>query len=672
MIEALILASVFHLGTILFLMYYPSKSTGTGFHSEIGFVMFLASQIFFVLAAYYFVKNENRRHVSYSIGAFLVLNGVAYDFLKVFSLLLNRFRKANFLEFFGPTIEILGLNVEYFYGIYLAGIVIVVLTFLLSRQADSRTNVHQTSSRMPEGQQHRSLRQVLVEYREQRKGVLEAYVIATISSLLISTILVLGIASVAYFSGNFVHIIAILIFSNLVSMLVTILITLAAIQRQWFNIDKTKLFIRKNTSIFTILFVLVLFTLEDVLYITFFARSFSTEPFYWLLRDTLINSFYIGLIYMLIGLGITLVYKILRFANFAQAELVTIGGYMGFLFSYIAIDLGIFQFFEFLGPAFQWVFIYLILVMVTFVFTIPFGLLFDKTVFKPLRDRNAEPFSIMIASFGLGLAVREILRQVFSSTVLKLNPFLEGLELDDNLLQIYIILVILLITWIIYILFYRTKLGKMLRAVADNPDLARNCGIKPEKVFVYLWVLAAGFAGVAGLLYSSYQIGSTRIRPELGFLLLLSAFAVAILGGIGSFEGLLIASFIIGFTENFGSIVLGQLKSLDITFSIPFLIVTDVFVALILLVIGGILIQVTRRQVPDRAMKNVAVLGVLGAYVALLFGLSSFLPWISVDAIEASLEFGNGYRLALSFGILILVLLVRPQGILGEKESGDR
>ncbi len=671
MIELLILSAVFHVGTLLYMLYYPSKALTVGFYTEVGFLIFIIAQLSSIMAAYYFAK-EDKPHLSILMGVFLLASGILYDVLKIVSTLINNVRGTNFLPFFGPSITIVeGISFEYFYLSYLSGLLVIGFTIYLSRFVNQQNKNGNVGNKRFLA----SLRAKLVAIHAQSCGVLEAYLLAAVLVILISVILVLGISSYLYFSGYFVHFIVINIFGNVVSLVVAGLIVLAAIQKQWFHIDNTKLFIRKNTMIFASLTSLVLFTLEDVAYITFFARSFSTEPFYWFFRDTLINSLYVGLIYMLIGLGITLVYKILKFANFAQAELVTIGGYLGFLFSYIALDLGMFQAFDVFGPAFRWILIYLSLILFAFLFTIPFGIIFDRIVFKPLRDRKAEPLSIMIASFGLGIAVREILRQIFTSKVLKLNPYLENIGLDDTLLQIYIILSILLITWAIYLLLYRTKLGKILRAVADNPQLAQTCGITPERTYLYLWIIAAGFAGVAGMLFSSYQIGSSRIRPELGFFLLLSAFAVVILGGIGSFEGLLLAAIIIGFTENFGSVVLVQLGSLDITFPIPVLLIPDLLLAILIIVIAGIIVYVSQYKLKlSQVSKPFTTAVLLGVYIVVLFSIGSFLPilGISVDSIVASLEFGNGYRLGLTFGILILVLLVRPQGIFGEKTSGDR
>jgi branched-subunit amino acid ABC-type transport system permease component len=229
----------------------------------------------------------------------------------------------------------------------------------------------------------------------------------------------------------------------------------------------------------------------------------------------------------------------------------------------------------------------------------------------------------MIASFALGLALRMVLQQIFTANPLYVSNYFIEINLDGALLRIIIIAAVLFSTWFFQIMLYKTKYGKIMRAVSDNEDLAKITGIKASRIHNLVWIISAGFAGIAGVLFTSYPVGSPWIQPDVGFTLLLAAFAVAVLGGIGSFEGVVLASLIIGFAENMGVVFLSQLKSLSLTFDIP----------------------------------------VIGSSNGIIPILTNF---------TAELSFEAGYKIALSYLILILVLKIRPYGLLGEKPSGDR
>ncbi|MFX0095062.1 MAG: branched-chain amino acid ABC transporter permease, partial [Candidatus Hodarchaeota archaeon] len=442
---------------------------------------------------------------------------------------------------------------------------------------------------------------------------------------------------------------------------------------------------------------IVMLIIQDLFYFTFlFPRIPGNEVFYWLLRDIISDTLFIGTIYLQVALGITLVYKILKFANFTQAEYVTFGTYAAFLFSFLAEENGFWQMFDFLTPVFRWIPVILILCGVAFIFSVIIGIIFDKLIFKPMRIRNTSPASLMIASFGIGLAFREIMRSVFSSNVVPLSIYLLEIELDSILVRIFVITLALLITWVFQLVLYRSKLGKMMRAVSDNPDLAEISGIEPERVHIIVWVIAAGFAGVAGVLFASYPVGQDWIRPEMGFLMLLPAFAVTILGGIGSFEGVLLASFIIGFAESFGSKFLERIRDMGITIDIPVLVFTseDFFLnylnaAILFAIIAAVIIIVYLKidwfwdfisksipfELPPLSPRQKLLLSVGGPLVVsgiIIFLFHSLIPGIAVDIIPAVPQLGIGYKLALSFVVLIVVLLIRPYGLLGEKPSGDR
>lgn len=136
-----------------------------------------------------------------------------------------------------------------------------------------------------------------------------------------------------------------------------------------------------------------------------------------------------------------------------------------------------------------------------------------------------------------------------------------------------IIVTSLALIFSLHILLTRTKLGKAMRATSDNLALAMSSGINTERIIVWVWFIGAGIAGVGGVLRGA----DTRLVPLMGWELLLPAFAVVVLGGIGSFYGAILAAYILGFAENLGVVLLIEL-SLSTTYrlAIAFIILITV------------------------------------------------------------------------------------------------
>ncbi|OLS24630.1 MAG: High-affinity branched-chain amino acid transport system permease protein LivH [Candidatus Heimdallarchaeota archaeon LC_3] len=424
------------------------------------------------------------------------------------------------------------------------------------------------------------------------------------------------------------------------------------INNQYFNIDKEKFFIKRNTFFLGSLLILIFSILVNVVNLTLFSRILLSEPYFWRLRDLIIETLFSSMVYLQIALGITIVYKILKFANFASAEYVTFGAYIAILIGDIATNESVWgTVTDFFSPPFSWIIDFIIIIIFSFIFTALIAIFFDQVMFKRLRKKEASPATLMISSFALGLALRMVFQQIFSPTPLTVSPHFLDLRntrlLDDQILRILLIISVLLFAFLFQILLYKSLTGKKMRAVSDNEDLAMISGIKSERVYFLVWIIAAGFAGVAGLIYTSYPIGTPKIDPGVGFLLLLPAFAVVVLGGIGSFEGVVLASLIIGFTENIGVIFLTQLTGLDIQFNIPIIFFGE----------------------------NFEILKDISYTLSHLFTLDSLEGYLlNIDSVGFVVEpsFSAVYKIALSYGTLIIVLLVRPYGLFGEKPSGDR
>ena len=259
------------------------------------------------------------------------------------------------------------------------------------------------------------------------------------------------------------------------------------------------------------------------------------------LVQIIINSVVTGSVYALAAVGLTMVYGVLKFANFAHAEAITFGAYMAYV---VNVTLG--------GSL-------LLGVVAAFVLTGLLGVISDTLVFRRLREKEATRTSIMIASIGLGLVVRHLIQGIWGPWVrwydYRESSSLEILGGRITMIESLTILTALALMFSLHILLTRTKLGKAMRATSDNPPLALASGIDIDGVVLWVWFIGAGAAGIGGVLWG----GITYLGPLMGWWLLLPVFAVIVLGGSGSFYGTVLASYILGFVENFGVVMLMQL-----------------------------------------------------------------------------------------------------------------
>lgn len=266
------------------------------------------------------------------------------------------------------------------------------------------------------------------------------------------------------------------------------------------------------------------------------------------------NGAILGCIYLLAALGLTFTYSLSKFPNFAHAEFITFGGYIAYtVISQLSMDVYLAFLAALLGSA--------ILGAISFLL-----------LFNPLRIRGTKMVHLAITSIGLGYVLRHSMMHVWGGGTLFISilwPRIQLGPISTNLFWLSLVLATLAITIAMHFMLSKTKLGKSLRAASDNLDLALACGIDVDKVQLIAWFLGGGLAGVGGAFLA---IGTTLV-PILGFRLLLPAFAVTILGGIGSFYGVLLASYIVGLVQSFGVVIFTLLKlSVDYQMALAFII----------------------------------------------------------------------------------------------------
>lgn len=302
-----------------------------------------------------------------------------------------------------------------------------------------------------------------------------------------------------------------------------------------------------------------------------------------MIAQALADGVLTGAVIALGAIGVSFTMQIMRFANFAHAELLTWGGYLALLIvgwigagvPTAGLSFGVPMLLAAAGAA-------------ALTGALAFGL--DRLVFARLRRRGAHHLTMIFASFGLGLVLRHLVvlfwghESRFYTRELQISlEVLPGVRVLPD--QIFILGLTVLIVVALHLYLKHSRTGIAMRATAESPALASACGIEVERVIRATWFIGGGLGALAGVF-----VGLTpQLNAEIGGNLLLALFAAAILGGVGSLPGAVVGGLAVGLAEN----------------------------------------------------------------VMLL--------WVN-----------PGYKQAMPFLLLLLVLLLRPQGLFGERKEGDR
>ncbi|KKK44557.1 hypothetical protein LCGC14_3166880, partial [marine sediment metagenome] len=174
-------------------------------------------------------------------------------------------------------------------------------------------------------------------------------------------------------------------------------------------------------------------------------------------------------------------------------------------------------------------------------------------------------------SLGIAIAMRSLMLIFWASSPRFYVPgprHTTDLPFDVRVVtdQFFIFFAAILLALLVYVLLFRTKLGKAMRAFADNPDLAQVSGINTDQIVTWTWIIGGGLVAVAGVLLAL----QSQLKPELGFVLLLPLFAATILGGIGSPQGAFVGGMIIGISQEV-AVTLGFISP-GYKFSVAFVI----------------------------------------------------------------------------------------------------
>jgi branched-chain amino acid transport system permease protein len=272
------------------------------------------------------------------------------------------------------------------------------------------------------------------------------------------------------------------------------------------------------------------------------------NEFIFFINKVLISGTVLGSIYALGAIGVTLIFGILRFAHFAHGDMMTMGGFIAFLLALLAAQMGI------VTPI-PTGFLVLPLAMVIAVF-IALGI--DKGFYAPLRKRGARPVTLLIASIGVTLIIQGLIRLFFGSAsysffdteikeIISIDTAFMGGTRAITFTEPQLLMVIVTVVAVLALHFFltRSRLGKAMRAMADNADLAQVSGINTQLVVRVTWVIAGALACAAGTMLAL----DVSLKPDLAFNIVLPIFAAAIVGGLGQSYGAIAGGFLIGFAE---------------------------------------------------------------------------------------------------------------------------
>ncbi len=324
----------------------------------------------------------------------------------------------------------------------------------------------------------------------------------------------------------------------------------------------------------------------------------------------MVNGLTLGCVYAVVALGYTMVYGIVQLINFAHGEVVMIGCMVAFSVIVALAPSG-------LPP--------LAIVGCGILVSVPacmaVGYVVERAAYRPLR--NAPRLAPLITAIGVSIVLQHLALLVWSRNIIAFPQIIElrlfhfgSSETSAAISNVQVAIIVTSIAMMagLLALVYRTRLGIAMRATSQNPQVAGLMGIDIDRVISATFVIGAALGSVAGVMVGSYY---GIAHYQMGFLLGLKAFSAAVLGGIGNLAGAVLGGILMGLIESLGAGYVG-----DFT--------------------------------------NVCL-------------LDRFLPGFS-EVCAASPEsslFGSNYKDVYAFIVLILVLVFRPSGLLGER-VGDR
>jgi len=280
----------------------------------------------------------------------------------------------------------------------------------------------------------------------------------------------------------------------------------------------------------------------------------------------------LGGIIALGAVGLTLVYGIVRLANFAHGDLMTAGAYVALFIvtdflSWIGIPDTIFSPLSFglrMVIAFP----------ISMVLVGTVAIIVDRILYKKLREKKSNAVIMAMSSLGAAFILRMIILIIWGADSLFYRPGVlrPAIDLPLNIKirpdQIFILIAVIVLIAILHLFLKNSKMGKAMRATADNTDLALVSGINTERIIIWTWGIGGALAAAGGILYGI----DVQLHPYMGWNFLIPIFAATILGTIGNMYGALVGGFVIGVAQQMSTAVLMPTYKPAVAFVIMILI----------------------------------------------------------------------------------------------------
>jgi branched-subunit amino acid ABC-type transport system permease component len=255
---------------------------------------------------------------------------------------------------------------------------------------------------------------------------------------------------------------------------------------------------------------------------------------FWVI-PSIVESLAVGSIFVVASIGLTLTLAVVKLPNFAHAEFLTVGAYAGVVISRLypnnLLVIG--------GSAFLLCAIAAVVI--------------HRIVYKPLMDKKVSIYFLVLASFAVAQLIRYIVFAWASSVNLlatqqsiSIYRIATFFQVQISNIDILAIVLAIIVSAILATFLNFTHLGKSMRAIANNSDLARISGINVSLAVNIMWIIAGGLGGLGGVVLGTY----TSVTPALGFDTLLDIFAVVIIAGLTSFVGTVIGGYLVGLSTN--------------------------------------------------------------------------------------------------------------------------
>lgn len=273
----------------------------------------------------------------------------------------------------------------------------------------------------------------------------------------------------------------------------------------------------------------------------------------------LINGIAAGMQIGLVAVGFALIFGVTKTIHLSHGAIITLAGYM------LWICMGVFHMPLLLGFVISGIIAGIV------------GVAMESAIYEPIRKRTIKPFIIVVASLGAGLILENMLGLLFGYNMIDIRSVTIGsvktginfFGVSIAVTEILIILVTVILLLLLEVLLKFTKIGRAIRCVMDNPDLAKVLGINSKKIYLLTFFIGT-FVSTPAAFFISLNSGLTT---TLGFEAMLIAFIAAFVGGIGSLSGAFLGGLIIGIVQNLGLLVIDSQWQSTLSFVLLFIIV---------------------------------------------------------------------------------------------------